>query len=41
MGISMEKLLIGIVRYYNVVIRSRDFTEDIQKYQKFAQTADL
>jgi hypothetical protein len=41
MGISMGKLIIGIIGYYNVVIRSRDFIEDIQKYHKFAQTTDL
>jgi hypothetical protein len=38
MGIGMEKLLIGIIAYYNVVIRSTDFIEGILKYHKFAQT---
>jgi adenosine/AMP kinase len=40
MAISMEKLLIGIVEYYNVVIGSRDFIEDIQEYHKIVQISD-
>ena len=40
MGISLEKLIIEIVAYYNVVMRSTDFIEGFLKYHKFAQTPD-
>ena len=40
MGISLEKLLIEIVAYYNVAMRSTDFIAGILKYHKFAQTQD-
>jgi len=40
MGISLEKLLIEIIAYYNVVIRSTDFIAGILKYHKFSQTQD-
>jgi hypothetical protein len=40
MGISLEKLLIEIIAYYNVVIRSTDLIAGILKYHKFAQTQD-
>jgi hypothetical protein len=40
MGISLEKLLIEIVAYYNVVMRSTDFIAGILKYHKWMQTTD-
>jgi hypothetical protein len=41
MGISMEKLLIEIIAYYNVAVRSTDFVEGILKYHKLRQTLDM